>query len=439
MNLLRIPLFANLEIKHCGKTYYVNREIIKLHSELLSSQEDLNPVILPSIEGPIESLLKFFNGEHVEITKENALFYYIMSTYLNLQDDSIQKAAQKFLPNVPTVDIVSRFFKSLKGVNISVNYEKYSNYFHLIREYLINDSNPYISNSAVDYIIEKNVQISDETSKIIMGILLDDLKEYEDEISYQSIEETIVKFVEKYQTADLYKMLLKCPFFNISKVPKFKEILLLKDFEYNENGYLSTHQYCYNKDFTVETKDCSINGPNSFEGEHAVNSGFSYEFKTFTFDIKSYSFKSKGDYPVEWHIYVKTVNNSEDLEEVHHCANSDVFKNNENEVRFNLDKPAIGVTLIKFVLTHSAYQGDGVESNLKVDDFDIFGTFHESCNFLSPEKAFAREERNVESMLEEMAVNDPLMRELLHLLHLNSDNDDSDSDSSSSSTLSFDF
>lgn len=71
---LAIPTFSDLKFIYFGKAYYVNREIVQLQSNLISENDPVNIITLPSIEGPINDLISYFYGKHIKISKTDAFF-----------------------------------------------------------------------------------------------------------------------------------------------------------------------------------------------------------------------------------------------------------------------------------------------------------------------------------------------------------------------------
>ena len=96
--LFSSPTFSNLEFKYFGKSYYANREIVQLQSDLIMENQELKVIILPSIKGQIKELFNYLYRLSVQITQ--SYFIYSFCKF---------KAAKKLLANTPTLEIFILF------------------------------------------------------------------------------------------------------------------------------------------------------------------------------------------------------------------------------------------------------------------------------------------------------------------------------------------
>lgn len=176
ISLFSFPVFANLEFKHFGKSYYLNREIVQVQSEFISSNPSIKTVLLPSIKGEIKELINYLYGSSVRITRSNAFFFDIMSFFLQIKDENLQKTVDLFLPKIPTLEMVFQYFKCQEEISIDINSVKYRPYFKFLNKYLTNYENSYISYLSVNFILQNYISLNLSSSKTILKCLLQDLK-----------------------------------------------------------------------------------------------------------------------------------------------------------------------------------------------------------------------------------------------------------------------
>lgn len=108
-------------------------------------------------------------------------------------------------------------------------------------------------------------------------------------VRYNEIEKTIIELIKRYPSRELYEILLFCPYFNISKVTKFKEILSQppNDEKYPfepGKGYFQT--YLNDDNFNVTIQTSSINQSsttNCFRIQDENEPFFIYKFNDFQF------------------------------------------------------------------------------------------------------------------------------------------------------------
>ena len=395
--LFSSPTFSNLEFKYFGKSYYANREIVQLQSDLIIENQELKVIILPSIKGQIKELLNYLCGNSVPITRSNAFFFDIMSSFMKFKDEKVQKAVKKLLPNIPTLEMVFQFFQSQKDISFDFNSERYKPYLKILKKYFMNYQDAYISYLSVNYILQNNFSLDLPSTKKILHCLLSVLKtaEYQS-YKYNEIEKTILEFVNQYPITDLYEILLLCPFFDIKKVTKFREILskppkISKYPDESGKGFFQSHLDDDDFEYSIQTSshNFSRTTENCFNIKDDSNPSFIIKFENFKFNIISYCFKAfkNSHFPIRWSLYA-----SKDFENyilIHHCENKLKFDGNECKVfNFKVDKFVDFAQSVKFVLFESFKIDENEKKSLEIDNFDIFGSLHHSFSSLSDSFVF---------------------------------------------------
>ncbi|KAK8865198.1 hypothetical protein M9Y10_010734 [Tritrichomonas musculus] len=252
-----------------------------------------------------------------------------MSIYLKRKEDNILKAAKQFITINPTTDEVSKFFQCQKSIDHDFDLSKFSIYFNNVNKYLQSSENSYISYFSVNYIIKEKVSIDLDSAISIIKSLLFELKTVDIESDkYGQIETTINSFISKYPSYELLQTLLSCPYFDISKVDKFKEILSNSPSQVNftDSGYFSTHE-SDSKEYNVDSNSIVNEGPNRFLIEDKLKPSFTINFHSFSFDIESYSFNclDRNKYPVSWSLLASS--DMKNYIEIHNCNKSGISEN----------------------------------------------------------------------------------------------------------------
>lgn len=375
------PTFANLEFKYFGKSYYVNRTIIEFQSNLISKNPSLNFLILPSIKGQINELIAYLYGQNVNINRKNAFFFDIMSSFLEFKDEKIQTAARQFLPVAPTPEMISEFFISQKEITFStLNCVKYKFFFIFLNEFFSNDQNAFIPYFSVNYLLEEGYALRPQTQNKILDCLLNELQTIEPENErYKEIERTIINFIEKFQRYQLFERILKCPFFDISKISVFKNFLSQisqceKYPDESGRGFFESVKgksdsptfFCEKLSDTVPLNERSI-----------MKMTFSYFFNDFTFEIDGYSLKlDENKDPLNLSLLVSSDN--KDFIEIH---SAEEVRITGDVTKFKVNKTVNFVRSLKLVMIQPFNQ----ESPPKLDEaqFDIFGTYHKSAEIFT--------------------------------------------------------